>query len=168
MVFMQTSELDKNINNMKDWRRGRHAIFKLYVHLVFTPKYRRKVFTNEMLVRLEAIMKTQCFLCESELLELNGEGDHIHMLICYPAKLSVSILVKTLKGVSARRLRQEFYSEIENKFWGDHFWSPSYCAVSSDGAPLDVIKKYIEEQDRPTSANQERMAKVVEARWNKV
>ena len=165
---MQTSELDKNINNMKDWRRGRNAVFKLYVHLVFTPKYRRKVFTHEMLVRLEAIMKEQCSFSESELLKFNNEGDHIHLLICYPAKLSVSILVKTLKGVSARRLHQEFGPEIEDKFWEDHFWSPSYCAVSADGAPSDVIEKYIEEQDRPTSANQERMAKVVEARWNKV
>jgi putative transposase len=162
---MQTSDLDKNINNMKDLRRGRHAIFKLHVHLVFTPKYRRKVFTHEMLMRLETIIKEQFSLCESELLEFNGEGDHIHMLICYPAKLSVSILVKTLKGVSARRLHQEFGPEIENKLWGDHFWSPSYCA---GGAPLDVIKKYIEEQDRPASVNQERIAKVVEARWNKV
>ena len=151
----------------EDFRSGKHAVFKLNVHLVFTPKYRKKVFTEKMLLRLEEIMKEQCLLQESSLISFNGEGDHIHLLISYPTKLSISSLAKTLKGVSSRFLRKEFWPEIKNKLWGEHFWSPSYCAVSCGGAPLEVIKTYIENQDRPTTENQKRMTSVVNARWKK-
>jgi putative transposase len=153
--------------NMMDWRRGRHAVFELYAHLVFTPKYRRKVFTDVMLTRLEQIMKEQCETLDSVLLEFGGENDHIHLLVSYPSKISVSTLVKNLKGVSARLLRKEFGPEIRDKLWGEHFWSPSYCAVSAGGAPLEIIKQYIQEQNRPTSESQNKMAQVVSARWKK-
>jgi REP element-mobilizing transposase RayT len=85
----------------------------------------------------------------AELTEFNGEADHVHLLVHYPPKVALSRLVGSLKGVSARRLRQEFPSHIRKYLWGDHFWSPSYFAVSAGGAPLKVIKEYIENQKRP-------------------
>lgn len=120
-----------------------------------------------MLKRLEDVMREQCVIVGASLEEFGGEKDHVHLLVSYPAKVAISALVKSLKGVSARVLGQEFGPEIKQALWGDHFWSPSYCAVSAGGAPLEVIRKYIEDQDRPPSAKQEEMAKVVEARWKR-
>ena len=139
-----------------EWRTRRHAVFELYVHLVFTIKYRRKVFTESMLNRLEEIMRDKCSQVDAQLIEFNGETEHVHLQVSFSAKVSISELVRLLKGVSSRLIRQEFWDEIKNKLWGNHFWSPSYCAVSAGGAPLEIIKKYIEEQHRPSTENQKK------------
>lgn len=94
-------------------------------------------------------MEDVCADFGAELHEFNGEEDHAHLLVHYPPKIALSRLVGSLKGVSARRLRQEFPDRIRRYLWGDHFWSPSCFAASADGAPLTVIKEYIENQKRP-------------------
>lgn len=91
---------------------------------------------------------------DAELLEFNGEDDHVHLLVSCPPKLAIANLVQKLKGKSAYFLRQEFWSEIKDKLWGRHFWSPSYCVVSCGGAPLEIVRQYIEDQRRPPSAKQ--------------
>lgn len=130
-------------------RTGRHCVFNLKVHLVFLPKYRKGVFTPRVLNYLEGIFKTICLDFESELVEFNGEHDHVHLLISYPPKVSISKLVNSLKGVSSRLVRKKDYPEVSAKLWGNHFWSPSYYAGSCGGVTIDQIKKYIENQDRP-------------------
>jgi putative transposase len=117
--------------------------------LVFTPKCRRGPFTDAILSRCEEIMRDVCTDFGAELREFNGETDHVHLLVHYPPKVALSRLVGSLKGVSARRLRQEFPDHIRRYLWGEHFWSPSYFAGSCGGAPLAVIKEYIENQKRP-------------------
>jgi putative transposase len=111
-------------------------------------KYRRGALTDAMLDRCEEIMRAVCADFEAELAEFNGEDDHVHLLVRYPPKVAVSRLVGSLKGVSARRLRQEFPGHIRTYLWGEHFWSPSYFAASCGGAPLAVIKEYIANQRR--------------------
>jgi putative transposase len=133
-----------------DIRRGRTVIYTLHAHLVFTPKYRSGPFTDKILRRCEEVMRAVCADFETELVEFNGERDHVHLLVHYPPKVSISKLVGSLKGVSARRLRQEYPDHIRKYLWGAHFWSPSYFAASCGGAPLAVIKEYIEQQKRPT------------------
>lgn len=91
---------------------------------------------------------------DAELLEFNGEDNHVHLLVTCPPKLAVSNLVQKLKGKSAYFLRKEYWEQIKDKLWGSHFWSPSYCVVSCGGAPLETVKKYIEEQRRPPKKNQ--------------
>ncbi len=81
--------------------------------------------------------------------EFNGESDHIHLLLVYPPKVSISKFVSSLKGVSSRLIRKKNYSTIQKALYGDQLWSPSYFASSCGGAPLSVIKKYIEEQTKP-------------------
>ena len=135
-------------------RRGRTVVHTLHVHLVFTPKYRRGPFTDEILTRCEEIMRAVCADFETELVEFNGERDHVHLLVHHPPKVAISRLVGSLKGVSARRLRQEFPGHIRKYLWGDHFWSPSYFAASCAGAPLATIKEYIEKQKRPDRGSQ--------------
>jgi putative transposase len=132
-----------------DIRRGRTVVHSLHAHLVFTTKYRRKVFTDEMLHRCEAIMIEVCDNFGAVLVEFNGEHDHVHLLVHYPPKVALSVLVNSLKGVSARLLRKEFGTHVRQYLWGGHFWSPSYFAASCGGAPLSIIKEYIENQKRP-------------------
>lgn len=130
-------------------RTGRHVVYHLHAHLVFVTKYRRGAFTDPMLVRCEQIMREVCADFEVELREFNGEDGHVHLLVHYPPKVALSKLVNSLKGVSARMLRKEFGTHVRKYLWGDHFWSGSYFAGSVGGAPLTVVKQYIEQQNRP-------------------
>jgi putative transposase len=114
--------------------------------LVFVPKYRRKVITERVFRILRASWKSTCSDFECELREVGYETDHVHLLIGYPPKVALSMLVNSLKGVSARMLRAARLPEVEKKLWGSHFWSPSYCAVSCGGAPLEIVKRYVEAQ----------------------
>ena len=132
-----------------DVRTGRHCVFNLHVHLVFVTKYRKDVFCERVLIELEEIFKNVCLNFEAELVEFNGEHDHVHLLINYPSKVAISNLVNSLKGVSSRLIRKKKYPEIQKKLWGNMLWSPSYFAGSCGGAPLSIIKQYIEQQQRP-------------------
>jgi len=144
-----------------EWRTGRSCIFKNNVHLVFVTKYRRNVFTKEMLERLESIMKETAIQMECELLEFGGEDDHVHIMISVHPKLAISNLVGKLKGKSSYMLRKEYWEQIKGKLWGKHFWSPSYCVVSVGGASLEVVKKYIENQRTPPSEKQVNQSKKI-------
>lgn len=125
-------------------------VYDLHVHLVFVTKYRRGVFTETMLDRCDEIMREVCADFEAELREFNVEDDHVHLLVHYPPKVALSKLVNSLKGVSSRRLRQEFEPHVRRFLWGGRFWSGSYFAASCGGAPLTVVKQYIRQQQRAT------------------
>ncbi|WP_026127417.1 IS200/IS605 family transposase [Nocardiopsis lucentensis] len=133
-----------------DVRTGRHCVFAMHAHLVFVTKYRHRVFTDRHLSRMEEIMRAVCADFESELVEFNGEADQVHLLVDFPPKVAVSKLVNSLKGVSSRRLRQEF-PELESHYWrAKRLWSGSYFAGSVGGAPISVLRAYIEDQKRPS------------------
>ena len=93
---------------MTSIRTGRHCVFELHVHLVFVAKYRKKIFTQEHIDALRVIAAKVCEDFGAELRELNGEKDHIHLLVNYPPKVAVSSLVNSLKGVTSRLLRKQF------------------------------------------------------------
>ncbi|MGW0805791.1 IS200/IS605 family transposase [Nonomuraea sp. NPDC002799] len=133
-----------------EYRRGRQVVSAMHVHLVFVTTYRRNVFNDEMLRRCEEIMIEVCDSFEAELREFNGEDDHVHLLVHYPPKMAISKLVNSLKGVSSLYLRKEFTDRANHIHMKGHFWSPSYLAASCGGAPLTIIKTYIEQQRRPT------------------
>lgn len=84
-----------------------------------------------------------------EIIAEEADGDHLHLMIYYPPNLDLSQIVKRLKGASSRHIRQRVLPEITSKLWGKAFWSPSYFVVSCGGAPLDVVKSYIEQQQNP-------------------
>ncbi len=130
-------------------RHGRHCVFKMHVHLVFVTKYRREVFSKAVLDDLRLIFASVCSDFEAELMEFDGEDDHVHLLIHYPPKVAVSALVNSLKGVSSRLIRRKKYPEIRKKLWGRVLWSPSYFAGSCGGAPIEIIRQYIEQQQTP-------------------
>ena len=132
-----------------DLRRGRYVVFNLHVHLVFVTKYRQKVFTKEILDDMQQIFESVCSDFEAQLVEFDGENDHVHLLVNYPPKVSISKLVNSLKGVSSRMIRKKNYPSIREKLWGGALWSPSYFAGSCGGAPISIIRQYIEQQNTP-------------------
>lgn len=130
-------------------RRGRHVVCLLHAHLVFMPRVRRKVFDADALERLRVTFAAVCEDFGAKLSEFNGEADHVHLLVNYPPKVAVSGLVNSLKGVSARRLRQD-RPDIAKRYWKGGLWSASYFAASCGGAPIEVLRQYIEQQQAPT------------------
>ena len=132
-----------------DIRHGRHCVFHLHVHLVFVTKYRRGVFTKTILDDLRGIFAAVCQDFNAELVEFDGEDDHVHLLVNYPPSVSVSSLVNSLKGVSSRLIRKKHYPSIRKKLWGGALWSPSYFAGSCGGAPISIIRQYIKQQQTP-------------------
>ncbi len=136
------------MNKSNDTRHGRHCVFKIHVHLVFVAKYRRKVFDGDAIDRLRAMFASVCGDFEAQLIEMDGEGDHVHLLVEYPPKVAVSNLVNSLKGVSSRLLRKE-RPDLADCYWKGVLWSPSYFAASCGGAPIALVRQYIEQQQTP-------------------
>jgi len=133
----------------EDIRTGRHCVFILHAHLVFVTKYRHRVFAAAHLERMEQIMRDVCADFGCTLAEFNGEANHVHLLVNFPPTAAISRLVNSLKGVSSRRLRQEF-PDLRPHYWrAKRLWSGSYFAGSVGGAPISVLRQYIEQQDRP-------------------
>ena len=127
------------------FRRERHSVTDLKIHLICITKYRSKVFTDEGLECIESAMRSVADAMKFRILEFNGEADHVHVLLEFPPKLSVSVLAKHLKGVSSRAYNKAGYLKPSP----NTLWSPSYFASSVGGAPLEVVKQYIEQQKRP-------------------
>ena len=128
------------------YRRERHSVSDLKAHIIFVTKYRQKVLTADSL----ALIKTACESVASKMcfqvLEFNGEPDHVHLLIEYPPKLAISQIVNSLKGVSSRRYGQE---GLPKPYGKKSLWTPAHFAASVGGAPLEVLKQYIQGQEKP-------------------
>lgn len=131
-----------------DIRQGRYCVFKMHVHWVFLAKYRRKVFDGDAIERLREIFTRVCLDFESQRVEMDGEHDHVHLLVEYPPKVAVSSLFNRLKGVSSRLLRKD-RPDIQSRYWKGVLWSPSYFASSCGGAPIAIVRQYIEQQQTP-------------------
>ncbi|MDJ0647960.1 MAG: IS200/IS605 family transposase [Xenococcaceae cyanobacterium MO_188.B19] len=129
------------------YRRERHSVTDLKIHLVCVTKYREDVFSERELILVDKVFREVAEKMNFQILEINGEKEHLHALIEYPPKLSVSKIVNALKGVSSRRYGQAGFRKPKN---GKALWSPSYFAVSVGGAPIETLIKYIKEQSRPS------------------
>ena len=139
----------KHLNEDFEWRTGRSCVFKIFLHLIFVTKYRRAVLTAEMIDTLKNVYEETCLQMEGELIEFGAEGDHVHLMVSYPPKIALSTFVGKLKGKSSYILRKRYAAQLKKKLWGSHLWSPSYCAVSCGGAPLDVVRQYVADQRKP-------------------
>jgi len=130
---------------MQDFRRERHSVSRLTVHLVCVTKYRRKVLDDAALAWLREHAAKVFGGMGCALLACDGEADHLHLLVEYPPKHSISVLVNAFKGTSSRLLRKE-RPDIAGRYSDGVLWSPSYFAASCGGAPLSIIRQYIEQQ----------------------
>jgi putative transposase len=135
-----------------EYRTGRHCVFALHVHLVFVTKYRRDVLSALAVQDLRGIFAKVCKDFGAELTECDGEDDHVHLLVSYPPTVQLSKLVNSLKGASSYRLRL-MRPEITGRYYKGVLWSPSYFAASCGGAPLDVIRQYVEQQRKKGGAS---------------
>jgi putative transposase len=126
-----------------------HCVYALHYHLVIVTKYRRRVLTAAMLDRFAEMAKLRCAAWDGRLLEVNGEPDHVHMLFTLPPKHALADFVNALKTGTSRRLRSEFPDAVNRFYKQPVLWSGSYCVISAGGAPLEVLKRYIEQQERP-------------------
>lgn len=127
------------------YRKERHSVTDLKIHLICVTKYRQPVFDDDGLKVIESAFRSVAEKMDFQILEFNGETDHVHSLIEYPPKLSISQIANSLKGVSSRRFGQAGYKKPQK----EALWSPSYFAISVGGAPLEILKQYIKDQSRP-------------------
>jgi putative transposase len=127
------------------YRKERHSVTDLKIHLICVTKYRKKVLDVESLSLIKQTFESVAKTMNFNILEFNGEADHIHTLIEYPPKLSISQIVNALKGVSSRRFGQAGHQKPHK----ESLWSPSYFAISVGGAPVEVLKQYIQNQKSP-------------------
>lgn len=128
--------------------RGR-SVSDLKAHLVLTTKYRRKLFTKEMLERMHEILEDLLTKWECKIVEFNGEENHIHLLFQYHPGIELSKFVNSVKTVTSRRLRSEFEERVNKFYYKDVLWNGSYFIASCGGVTVSALKKYIESQDSP-------------------
>lgn len=128
--------------------KGR-SVSDLKAHLVLTTKYRRKVFTGEMLSRLHEVLEELLNKWDCKLVEFNGEADHVHVLLQYHPDIAISNLVNNIKSVSSRRLRREFADHLSGFYKKDVLWNGSYFVASCGGVTISALKQYIERQEAP-------------------
>lgn len=129
---------------------NRNAVFSLKYHIIFVVKYRRKAFVRKaILVRMREIAERVATGNGVTILEMNGEEDHVHFLVSTVPRTEPCKFINALKSASSRLLKKEF-PEVEKAVWGkETLWSPSYFICTVGGAPLEVLKRYIEQQSAP-------------------
>lgn len=131
-------------------QKSRHATHLLHAHLVFVTKYRYNILTGEHIEYLRGVFKESIEEMGGILEEFDGERNHVHLLIQYPPKWAISVIVNNLKGRSSRLLRRDM-PNVKERYWGNGsaLWHRSYFAGSVGGAPLEIVKQYIQQQDTP-------------------
>lgn len=138
---------------MVEYRKSNHSVSNLTCHLVWVTKYRYKVLTGDVQKRCRDILVQVCNSEDVHILKGAVSKDHVHMHIEYPPSLSVSDLVKRLKGRSSRLLQEEF-PILRKQYWGRHFWAIGY-GVWSTGVITDaMVQEYLNHhQDKPNSSD---------------
>jgi putative transposase len=133
------------VSNKRDIQHGRRCVLRLHVRLNSVAKYRRRVLDARAIYVLRGIFADVRSDTQATLVEMDGEDDHVHLLVQYPPKVAVASLVNSLKGVSSRLQRPN----IRKRYWKGVLWSPSYFASSRGGAPISIVRQYIEQQKTP-------------------
>ena len=125
---------------------GRGYVYDLYYHIVWCVKYRHKILKDNIKEELIKIINELCKNNNYELIEINTDLDHVHLLIGLSPVDKISTVMKTLKGVSARLLNNKYKDEISKYLYKGHIWSPSYYIATTSDNLMDNIKLYIESQ----------------------
>ena len=143
---------------MSKYKKLSHVIYKCDYHIVWVPKYRFRILKGQIKSLVEEDIKMLCEWKKSEVLELNIQIDHIHLVVSIPPKVSVSDFMGTLKGKLAIKLFKSYPGLKEKPYWGNHFWARGYF-VSTVGIDEETIRKYVkyqEDQERKNESQQKR------------
>lgn len=132
------------------YHKANRSVYSLNAHIVFVTKYRQKILNLDMVNRLEEIFTETCIKWKARVREFNAESDHCHILIDYPPDIALTKLIANLKTVSSRYLRQEF-PQLKNLYRKPALWTASYFVASCGGVTVEQLKKYVQNQSRPSS-----------------
>ena len=124
-----------------------HSVFLLYYHLILVVKYRRKVFSDQMSQYAKNIFIRISSSYNITLKEWNHDHDHVHIMFRAHPNTEISKFINAYKSASSRLIKKDF-PEVRRKLWKEMFWSRSYCLLATGGAPIEIIRKYIESQSR--------------------
>jgi putative transposase len=143
LVFVLVSSVQS------DFISRARGVSDLKAHLVLTTKYRRKVFTGEMINRLHEILKELLKKWDCEVVDFNGESDHVHLLFRYTPQTELPKFINNVKTVTSRYLRKEYSDRINQFYKKDVLWNGSYFIASCGGVTVETLKKYVESQNKP-------------------
>ena len=138
---------------MESIRKGSHSVHQLHVHLVWSTKYRYAVLHGEVQLRCRDLIRQVCDAMDVRILKGVVSKDHVHLHLSYPPKLSVSDLVKGLKGRSARLMLDEF-SELKRRYWGQHLWGIGYGAWSTGNITDEMVQEYLKHHKEGPNTDQ--------------
>ena len=122
-----------------------HSVFSMYYHLILVVKYRRKVFDDSISDYAKSVFEKIAPSYNISLLEWNHDVDHVHIMFKAQPNSELSKFINAYKSASSRLIKKD-YPEIREKLWEEYFWSQSFCLLTTGGAPIEVIRKYIETQ----------------------
>jgi putative transposase len=129
------------------YRKGSHTVYDLKYHVVWITKFRKPVLRGEVGKQLRELIRQTCASLDVYIVSGHISVDHVHLLLSVPPNIAVSDLVQRLKGRTSRRLLEDF-TELKRQFWGRHLWARGYFVASSGNVTDDIIKQYIESQDK--------------------
>ena len=135
----------KNTGSLDRYDKNQHSVYLLYYHLILVVKYRRKVFEEAVSLRAKEIFSYIAPSYGITLEEWNHEEDHVHVMFRAKPATEISRFINAYKSASSRLLKKEFPG-IRKKLWKEYFWSKSFCLITAGGAPIEVIREYIESQ----------------------
>ena len=130
---------------MRRYQLGAHTRTDLKVHLVWVPKYRKRVLTGQVAIRARDVIRQVAVEHEIDIITGKIASDYVHLFIAYRPTQNISKIVQWLKGISSRLLLSEF-PHLKRQFWGRHFWARGYLAVSSGNITDELVQQYIDEQ----------------------
>ena len=128
------------------YRKSSHSVYELKYHLVWITKYRKRVLSGPVGVRLREMLRETCASLDVEIEKGHVSADHVHMLVSVPPHLAVSKLVQSMKGRSSRKLLAE-YRHLKKQFWGRHLWARGYFVCTTGNVTDEIIKEYIANQE---------------------
>jgi len=146
---------------MSRFRKLSHALWHCQYHIVWVPKYRLRILTGKVGQEVERCIRAFTQQQKCEVIELNTQIDHVHLLVMIPPKVSVSNFVGTVKGRTAIRVFNQFRNLKKRPYWGNHFWAKGYCA-DTVGLDAETIQKYVKYQERQERASEQRQLKMFE------
>ena len=132
---------------MSKYKKLSHVVYKCDYHIVWVPKYRLRILKGEIKDLVEDDIKKLCEWKKCEVIELNVQEDHIHLLVSVPPKISISYLMGVLKGKVAIKIFKSYPRLKKKPYWGNHFWARGYF-VSTVGLDEEMIKKYVKYQEK--------------------
>ena len=143
--IMYSVETDERLAKSMELDTNLHSVFSLNYHLILVVKYRRRVINDEISDRLKDIFERIAKDYNITVVEWNHDMDHVHILFKAEPNSALSKFINAYKSASSRLIKKE-HTSIREKLWKEYFWSRSYCLISTGGAPIEVIKQYIQSQ----------------------